>query len=163
MNLFKVPRRQYIPPYESVYRDSREIEGKKIAGLLMGASAISVQKWYQLAALDISEECKELPDHIAMELGYLAHLCQKEQGFAATGDDARLTRTLEMERDFLAGHLAVWIGLLRDGINEKSRHSYFRAVSELAEQFVRSDLTTLESVLGPSEGCADPRYAATGS
>ncbi len=151
MNLFKVPGRQYVPPYESVYRDSREIEGKQVAGLLMGACAIAVRKWYQLAALDISEKCKELPDHIALELAYLAHICQKEQEFAATGDVARLTRAWEMERDFLSTHVVSWVMTFRDKIHENTEHPYFRGVSDLAVAFTRYDLDALESVAGPAQ------------
>ena len=158
MRLFKIPGAQYVMPYESVYRDNREIEGKRITGLLMGQSSVDVQKWYRLAALEISEEFKDLPDHIALELNYLAHLCMKEGEFAQADDGARLTRALEMERDFLAGHVVEWLGPLRDRILEKSRHPYFCAVAELAVDFTNGDLATLEDLLGPSGGEPVPRY-----
>lgn len=105
MSLFKVPGGQYLAPYESVYRDTRDIEGQQVSGLLMGQSAIDVQKWYRLAALEISDSCRDLPDHIGLEFSYLAHLCRKEQEFLADGDKQRLHRAREMQRDFLAAHL----------------------------------------------------------
>ena len=122
MNLFKVPTGQYLTPYESVFRDTREVAGKPVKGLLMGPSAVDVQKWYKLAALEICAEYKDLPDHICLELNYLAHLCGKEQEFAAAGGKAKLTRAWEMQRDFLSLHVVSWIGKLRGKVYEKSRH-----------------------------------------
>ncbi|MHC4441515.1 MAG: TorD/DmsD family molecular chaperone [Planctomycetota bacterium] len=158
MNLFKVPGGQYVTPYESVYRDTREIAGKKVKGLLMGQCAVDVQKWYQLAALEIADEYKDLPDHICLEFNYLAHLCGKEREFDSAGDEAKLARTWLMQRDFLAGHIIPWIGLLGDKIHEKSQHTYFRAVADMAVEFTGRDLATLEGLLGKSSGHSSPQY-----
>lgn len=163
MNLFKVPGGQYVTPYEAVYRDAREIDGQPVTGLLAGKSTVDVQIWYRLAAVEITEEFKDLPDHIALELNYLAHLCYKEQQFAKTGDEAHLTRTWEMERDFLAGHVVKWIGLLRDKIADKSKLSYYRDAAEIAVEFTHADLTALEGLLGPSGGHSTPRYGDIGA
>lgn len=157
MNLFKVPGSQYVTPYESVFRDAREIAGRQCKGLLMGRSAIDVQKWYRLAAVEIADEYKDLPDHIGLELNYLAHLCHKEQVFASAGDDVKLTRAWEMQRDFLASHIVPWVGELRRKIHEKSQHAYYRAIADMTVEFTRRDLTTLEDVLGPSEGASAPQ------
>lgn len=158
MNLFKVPGGQYVTPYESVFRDTREIAGRPVKGLLMGQAAVDVQKWYRLAAMDISDEYKDLPDHICLELDYLAHLCAKEQGFATTGDTAKLQRAWEMQRDFLAAHVVSWLGVLRDRIHEKSQNAYFRAIADIAVEFTQRDLATLEELLGPSGGESAPAY-----
>ena len=158
MSLFKVPGGQYITPYESVFRDTRDVAGEQVKGLLMGPSAVDVQKWYKLAALDISDEYKDLPDHICLELNYIAHLCSKEREFTDAEDDPRLTRTLEMERDFLAAHVVSWIDALRNKLYEKSQHAYFRAIADLAVEFTTRDLATLEEALGPSSGSSAPDY-----
>jgi len=150
MKLLKVPGAHYISPYESVYRDTRDVAGKSVKGLLMGQSTVDVQKWYRLAALDLSGDIKEVPDHIGVELNYLAHLCAKERQFASQGDEPKLTRAWEMERDFLAAHVVRWIGLLRDKFYEKSKHLYFRAIADMAIEFTRRDLLTLEGLIGPS-------------
>lgn len=150
MNLFKVPGGQYVTPYESVFRDEREVAGTTVRGLLMGKSAVDVQKWYRLAALDISDEYRDLPDHVGLEFNYLACLCDKEQEFAEKGDEGKLKQTWEMQRDFLAAHVVTWIEQLRDAIYEKSQHAYFRAVADLAVEFAQRDLSTLEDLIGPS-------------
>ena len=158
MNLFKVPGGQYITPYESVFRDSRDVGGKPVKGLLMGQSAVNVQKWYRLAAAEISDEYKDLPDHIGLELNFLAHVCGKEQEFADQDDQARLTRAWEIERDFLSVHVVPWARQLRDKLYDKSQHAVFRTVADLLVEFTRRDLATLEKVVGASSGRPLPDY-----
>jgi len=158
ISLFKVPGAQYVPPYESVFRDTREVAGRKTKGLLMGQSAVDVRKWYHLAALEISDEYKDLPDHICLELNYLAHLCGKEQEFTSRNKTAKLKRAREMQRDFLAAHVVSWIGDLRDKIHEKSQHAYYRAIADMAVEFTRRDLLTLEDMHGASSGSSAPEY-----
>ncbi|TWT41685.1 chaperone protein TorD [Phycisphaerae bacterium RAS1] len=160
MNLLNVPGGKYLAPFESVYRDSREIEGQAVRGLLMGQSAVDVQKWYRLAALDFESDCKELPDHIGLELAYVAHLCRKEQDFEATGDAPRLSRAREMQRDFLAAHVDSWLGALRDRLYDKSTSAHYRTIVDFALGFVRADLASLERELGPSARSSAPVYRA---
>lgn len=150
MRLWKVPGPQYIPAYESVLRGTRDVAGKRVRGLLMGASAVDAQKWYRLAALELSPACKELPDHISIELNYLAHLCAKERQFASAGDEPKLTRTWVMQRDFLATHIAPWVGALHQEVYHKSKNGFFRAIADMVCELTRRDLATLEDVVGPS-------------
>jgi|CXWL01.1.fsa_nt_gi TorA maturation chaperone TorD len=157
MNVFKIPGPQYVTPYESVFRDGREVEGQVVRGLLMGPSAVDVQRWYRLAAVDVSDVYKDLPDHIALQLNFLAHLCGKEDEFIADNDETHLQRAWEMERDFLMAHVVSWIPALRDRIHEKCQHRYLRAVADSAVRFTRRDLATLESVVGPA--CPEPGFA----
>lgn len=158
-NLFLVPGGQYIAPYESVFRDTREIEGREVSGLLMGQSALDVQQWYRLAALEISGDFKELPDHIGLEFHYLAYLCEKEMEFGDAGNAAKQTRAREMQRDFLKAHLLSWLCDLAEKIQVKATLPLYPAIASLAVEFCQSDLATLEAVVGPSCGQPVPAYA----
>ncbi len=158
-NLFLVPGGQHIASYESVFRDTREIEGQEISGLLMGQSALDVQQWYRLAALEISADFKELPDHIGLEFHYLAYLCDREQAFGDAGDSAKQTRAREMQRDFLKAHVLSWLGDLAEKIRAKATLPLYPAIASLAVEFCQNDLATLESVVGPSSGKPVPAYA----
>ncbi len=158
-NLFLVPGGQYVAPYESVFRDTREIEGREVAGLLMGQSALDVLQWYRFAALDISRDFKELPDHIGLEFHYLAFLCEKEREFGDAGDTAKQTRAREMQRDFLKAHVLSWLGDLAGKIRAKATLPLYPAIASLAVEFCQAELTTLEAVVGPSRGQPVPAYA----
>ena len=157
-NLFLVPGGQHIAPYESVFRDTREIDGREVSGLLMGQSAIDVQQWYRLAALEISGDFKELPDHIGLEFHYLAYLCEKEREFDDAGDLAKLTRAREMQRDFLKAHVLSWLADLAGKIRAKALLPLYPAIANLAVEFCLHELATLESVVGPACGKSLPAY-----
>jgi TorA maturation chaperone TorD len=159
MNLFKVPGPQYVAPYESVFHDSREVDGQPVGGLLLGPSALAVQQWYRLAALDLTPECKELPDHIAVELGYLAQLCALELQFTEAGDAPRLRRCREMQRDFLAAHPCAWTAALAERIRANTSRPYFLALAQMLVDFTRADLSAWENELGPARMTALPSYA----
>lgn len=150
MDLFKVPGGKYVAPYESVYRDSREIEGTQVSGLLMGSSAIDAQRWYRLGAAEMTDHIKELPDHIAVELGFMAYLCRTEQEFQSTGDRDHAQRAREMEHDFLEAHILSWVGDLCDRIRKKSNHVYFNSVGQLALSFAEHDLRLLSCCSSPN-------------
>lgn len=158
-NLFLVPGGPYVAPYESVFRDTREIEGREVSGLLMGPSALDVQQWYRLAALEISRDFKELPDHIGLEFHYLAYLCDREQAFGDAGDSAKQIRARQMQRDFLRAHVLSWLGDLADKIRAKATLPLYPAIASLAVEFCQHELAALESVLGPSCGKVIPAYA----
>ena len=157
-NLFLVPGGQHIAPYESVFRDRREIDGREVSGLLMGQSALDVQQWYRLAALELSGDFKELPDHIGLEFLYLAYLCDREQAFGDAGDSAKQTRAGEMQRDFLKTHVLSWLGDLAGKIQAKATLPLYPAIASLAVEFCQKDLAALESVVGPSGGESVPAY-----
>jgi len=163
MNLLRVPGGKYVTPYESVYCDSREVQGQCVRGLLSGQSAIDVKKWYRLARFEIAADYEDLPDHISLELRYLAELCRKEQELEDEGDLKRLERAWEMERDFLAAHPARWIDALATKIEGKTRNPYYLYVAGLARAFVQRDLASLEELLGHSAASSVPDYAAVES
>jgi len=159
-NLFLVPGGQHIAPYESVFRDTREIDGREVSGLLMGQSALDVQQWYRLAALEISRDFKELPDHIGLEFHYLAYLCDREQAFGDAGDTAKQTRAREMQRDFLKAHVLSWLGDLAEKIRATAVLPLYPAIASLAVEFCQKHLAALEALLGPSTGASVPARPA---
>ncbi len=157
--LFLAPGRQYLAPYESVFRDRREIDGREIAGMLLGASAVAVQQWYRLAALEMSEDFKELPDHIGLELHYLAYLCAKEREFADSGEAGKQTRAREMQRDFLKAHVLAWLPDLAQKVQANASMALYPAIAGLAVEFCRSQLALLESIDGLADGRPLPSYS----
>jgi len=160
MRLLGEPGDSYVMPHESVYRDSPKVGCEETPDTLIGRSARDVQQWYEIAGVELSDDYKDRPDHIALELNYLALLCTKEQHFATAGDDPKLTRVWEMERDFLAGHVVRWVDQLRDRIHEKSQQVYFRAVADMTVEFTHRDLATLEDAIGASDRSSVPEYQA---
>lgn len=143
MDLFVVPNPRYVAPYESVYRDRWLLEpasgtepGTRPAPLvmerlLMGESTMAVRQAYLQVGV-LPEE--DLPDHIANELRFMAHLWARE---AEAGGDA--PGLADLRQWFREEHLLKWIGQLREKVAERERLGYYRVALEVAETVLQGD------------------------
>ena len=137
--LFLVPGPHGLTPYESVFRAPRTGEAR-----LWGPATREVQQWYRLAALDIAPEFRDLPDHLALELAFVAALCRLEEDFARPRQPANVRRAREIRRDFLRTHLLDWVPAWAGALREKSVHPYFLALAAALEPVCRWELAQLE-------------------
>lgn len=144
--LFHVPLSRYVTPYEAVYRDERVVEGKAMKGLLMGPSTLAAQRAYREAGVGLSAGCKELPDHIGVELAFMDLLCRKEREAWEREATAEARDWLRRERDFLREHLSRWVPALCREICQKARNDFYRGVAGLTREFVRLEMATLEGM-----------------
>jgi TorA maturation chaperone TorD len=143
MDLFVVPNPRYVAPYESVYRDRWLLEPASGTGpgkgsaplvmerLLMGESTMAVREAYLQAGV-LPEE--DLPDHIANELRFMAHLWAREA--EARGAAPGLA---DLRQRFREEHLLAWIGQLRQTVAERERLGYYRVALEVAEAVLQGD------------------------
>lgn len=107
------------PPYESLYRD----------GQLYSSITSEVQRGYLAAGLDVADENgNELPDHLGVELQFLAALCEY-----AAGEDAPLApeRARDAQEWFLDEHLLTWIEGFRGRVLAADPPGFYRAVLDL--------------------------------
>ena len=143
MDLFVVPNPRYVAPYESVYRDRWPLEPASgtepgegsaplvMERLLMGESTMAVRQAYLQAGV-LPEE--DLPDHIANELRFMAHLWAREA--EADGEAPGLA---DLRQRFREEHLLQWIGQLREKVAERERLGYYRVALEVAEAVLQGD------------------------
>jgi len=145
MDLFMIPLGKYVTPYEAVYRDEREIDGKKVKGLLMGPSTVDVKRFYKKAGAEIEKNFKELPDHIGTELDFLRFLCESEEEAWETGNEQAALNFLKIEKDFLKKHLINWLPDLCEKIFQKTKNNFYLAIAKITLDFVLSDSNTLSN------------------
>lgn len=139
MDLFVVPSPQYVAPYESAYRDcwvlppgpGKESTEQVIGSLLMGESTMQVRQAYLQAGV-LPEE--DLPDHIANELRFMAHLWAREA--EADGEAPALA---DLRQRFRKEHLLQWIGQLRERVMERDHLGYYRVALQVAEVLLQED------------------------
>jgi len=130
-DLFVVPNPRYVAPYESVYRDLSalppgvEAGTSARSGLLMGPSTLEVRRSQLEAGL---EPQRDLPDHVANEFWFMAHLWHKE---AAAADDERAEWASRRER-FADAHLREWLGELTACVERNQQCGVYGAALEIA-------------------------------
>lgn len=129
--LFMGPYGLPVPPYESVYREPTRT--------VMGASTLDVLRRYEEAGLVLSPSFKELPDHVAVELEFLALLSSEEAEAWERGDAAESLRFLRLEEAFLRDHLVPWIGSFCDRVVSSTEGPFYQAMAELAQAYIPLD------------------------
>lgn len=142
-DLFVVPLGRYVTPYESVYRDEREIEGRQVKGLLMGESALAVLQSYRLANASISEAFLDLPDHAGLELSFMGYLCQRQAEALNRHDEQQSSELLQIQKDFLEEHLTPWMPALCARIRGNAEGPLYKGIAELIESFLALETETL--------------------
>lgn len=131
--LFVGPAHPLAPPYESLYRDR--------GGLVMGPSVQAVLARYAEVGIALAPDHRDLPDHVAAELGFMAHLAAEEA--AAEGNEALAWR--QRAAAFLGLHLTVWLPQFCQRVREAGCHPFYPALADLAEAFVKWDAARLAS------------------
>jgi len=140
-SLFAVPLGAYVFPFESCYRVATP------PGPLMGPPAVEVQSAYAAAGFAVSPEAAEPPDHVGLELAFVAELLDR---YATTQDEAdhkTAARLAAQIHSFCRDHLNRWLPALGNRISESGVSTFYAAVGRLAVDLVNG---TVESLMASS-------------
>lgn len=133
--LFVGPFKLLAPPYGSVYlEDKREV---------MGASTLDARKRYKEAGLDISDNVKEAPDHIAVELEFLFYLIFKEIEAVEKTDLRDAMAHLERQRAFLMRHLGMWVSEFAETVDINAKTEFYSNLARATKTFVQRDMASV--------------------
>jgi TorA-specific chaperone len=135
--LFVGPGAPRVYPYESLYRGSMS--------LVMGPSAGEALQAYRRAGLAINAAFKDLPDHVAVELEFMARLCCEEARAESAGRADLALRLKQEQRSFLDAHLATWLPAMCERIIRETTSTMYRGVAEIAATFVGWDRERLDA------------------
>ena len=125
-------------------------EGSYRSGGHRGEVVLEVLTFYKAFALAISEEFKDLHDHIVAELEFMHFLTFKEGQARREGSDP--DSYLRAQRDFLEKHLGTMFPGLRDSAERVLNGGFFLGLIRLTELFVASDRAYLSRLLGGEIG-----------
>ena len=137
--LFVGPSPSLVLPVESAYkewaREGNTVISSEVRGMLMGDPAIDMIRRYRAAGMEIPAIYKDMPDHLALLLEYMALLCE-----SGTGEDGEGSQ--ESEDRFLVEHLD-WLPELRrsiyafmEGLPDSGASQFYRTVADVTVAFV---------------------------
>ena len=119
-------------PNESVYINPE--------GGARGLIIAHLEEEYTAAGLAVSPAAVESPDHIAVELEFMAFLCDQEVAAWEAGDDEAAEQAHRQQRKFLNNHLKKWFpGFARNTKAANPAHLY-GIVIEAAFAFLHHEL-----------------------
>ena len=127
--LFVGPFKTVAPPYSSVYLGSDS---------LMSDDTIWVLEQYHKNGLDFKPDSKDLPDHIAVETGFLYYLIYKEIKQLEEDNIQEANTFFEGQQTFLNEHFLKWVPpFCRKGL-DNTNNEYYKYLFRLMNQFIQS-------------------------
>jgi len=120
-----------VLPHEAVYLDEKKRLGGRIS--------MSVASFYEEAAMEMSDECIEMPDHLGMELEFMARLCGLEKLFCEEDDQISLQVCRTFQQDFMKRHLGCWAGQCCEAVMNEAGYGFYRAVAQITMAFLATE------------------------
>jgi TorA maturation chaperone TorD len=128
-----------VSPYESVYTSPDR--------MLMQQGRDQVLAAYRSQGLDKVREFKEPEDHIAIELEFMAYLCQQTAEKLQQGDLSAAQTALLRQQAFLDDHLMVWAPEFCRDLVRRSRSDFYRGVAMLTAEHLDQEQATVAEIL----------------
>ena len=114
------------PPYASAYSDQ---------GLLMGEPAAEAMRAYRAAGVTLADDYDNLPDHLAVELEFVAWLGEQAIEAWEAGDGEKAQERLTQQEAFLRHHLS-WLPAFLDRLEEAARIPFYRELGLLTRSLL---------------------------
>lgn len=137
--MFRVPGDAYIHPFESVYRDGNYSSGNTKSALVWGPCAREVAKLYEAEGLALREGFTELPDHLGVELEFMAFLCRKIAKTLDKGDQKGAAAFYSKQHAFMGEHLLSWSCECLVKMGEKASTPFYRHLASLLRSFLEDE------------------------
>ena len=144
----------HISPHESV-------QAKGGGGLLWGAETAEVKCFIEAAGFEYRPEFHGLPDHISVELEFMAGIAKEEAAAWADGNIAGARNCLDFEEEFLAKHLARWADAFCAKVRERATLSFYREMAAVTAGFIEAETAEIRRRLEiAAKGGRDGRGAS---
>ena len=103
------------------------------------AATQAVLELYAQGGFDVSDDFRELPDHVAVELEFLYLLIFSQNQAQLGGKAEELLASNALHRRFAAEHLTTWIGAFADAVRVGAETEFYRELAGFTERFVRME------------------------
>ena len=130
---------EHISPHESVH--------VKEGGLLWQAETAAVRRYIQATGFQYNEEFTGMPDHISVELEFMAELTRREGEAWEKGDTDTAANCLQHQSHFMAEHLSKWASGFCSKVIARADLPFYRDIAQLTADFIESEKTDIEERL----------------
>lgn len=129
----------HISPHESIQIEEH--------GGYWGDATTAVRRFITGTGIEYDSDYNGIPDHISVELEFLAELARREALSWARADTAAAGNCLAYQRDFLDEHLGLWVEQFCSEVAESAELSLYRDVAKVTAEFVRSEIAAVQERL----------------
>lgn len=145
--LFLGPEAVPCPPYGSLYLDR----------CLMGPSTQDAMGRYRAEGLKANDSWKEPPDHIAVELGFMASLSAACSRAADADEAGEAERLLRAQAGFLGDHVGRWGPVFAERLGRATSCHLYRFLSAFLCYWLPLDYELLRAELADTKVKAECR------
>jgi DMSO reductase family type II enzyme chaperone len=140
--------------------DVGSVRGKPPCPLYGGEYAIrprldvmeELVRFYGFFDLTLSQQDRELPDHLSVELEFLHYLAFRESdALERSADPSSYQRA---QADFIERHAGQWLPIMRGKLETQTPLPFFAGLISLTTDVLRADLGYLRSTLRRPRECA---------
>ncbi len=123
---------KHVSPYESVHLGGD-------SGSLWGSETSAVKRFIEKSGFAYDKNYHDLPDHISVELEFMAHLIGLEADARLSGDSEKAKNSVRFQKEFLDRHLGRWIKLFSRKVEELANLPFYTEIAALTSDFVESE------------------------
>ncbi|MDO8787931.1 MAG: molecular chaperone TorD family protein [Sulfuritalea sp.] len=133
--LFIGPSQPAAMPYASFWlTDDPSMRHEAMMGVL---------DFYEQGGFDVSDDFRELVDHVAAELEFLYLLIFSQHQAQLGGNADELSTANALHHRFVAEHLSAWLGRFADAVRSGADTEFYRELARFTERFVRVEADLL--------------------
>lgn len=127
-------------PYESVYTSPKKI--------IMQDARDQVMHFYFKKGVAQSEITKDfLEDHIALELEFMAYLCNQAQKTIQKRDWEGYAKNISEQAAFLKKHLLNWVPAFCQDVKKYAQTDFYKSVSIIASGYLKLDAQLMDTLI----------------
>lgn len=124
-----------VHPYESVYTSDLR--------LLMQEAYGDVRRFYSSQGFGVDEDIALPDDHVAFELEFMAHLCEREANALESCDAAVLGACIQAQQSFLKDHVLTWVPQLCVDLKRRARTGLYQGLAQATTLFLEEEADAL--------------------
>ena len=102
----------------------------------MGDSTMEVIAMYENEGLARSDEFKDLPDHIAVEMEFVSYMIYKEREAMEKSDLDTARKYVNKQEAFLNTFVRPWVPQFCEKIKESTDNGFYTALADCVSAFV---------------------------
>jgi TorA maturation chaperone TorD len=122
---------KHVSPHESVQLGR--------GGTLWGPETVAVKRFIEGAGFAYEGGYHGLPDHISVELEFLAQLASLEAAAWQAGDEEQASNCRRFQREFLDRHLGRWVAPFSERVGKMARLPFYAGMANLTRDFVAAE------------------------
>ena len=126
-------------PYESVYTSAK--------GLMMQEAYAQVKNVFAAAGFAKDPSFTEPEDHVAVELAFMALLCERAAAALREGDADAAEEAMAAQLAFLREHLLNWIGRFAADVRKAAEGGFYAQLASFTETYLAADEAAVAEVV----------------